>query len=96
MRNHILTAVFLATASILAGAGYDAPERSPETIYENSEGQQVRGNWSSGDNIIEIKTVEEYYWHRDNFDPSVHYEVAPWLYDPFNLSMESGGDSEKN
>ncbi len=96
MRSLILTAVALVVASIVTGAGHDELERSPVTIYENSEGQQVRGNWSSGDNIIEVETVEEYYWHLENFDPSVHYEVAPWLYDPHNLSRESGGDSEKN
>lgn len=62
-----------------------------ETRYTNGLGQQVRGNWTSG-HIVEITTVEQYYDAVKNPDPAATYQVAPWLYDPANLTAESGGD----
>jgi hypothetical protein len=88
--------VFLLTMLVTAGVGFaETDKKASTTTWVNEQGVEVRGNWSVS-NIIEIKTVEEYYWHRDNYDPSAHYRVAPWLYDPFNLSRESGGDEGRN
>jgi hypothetical protein len=87
--------VFLLTTLVTAGVSRAETDKKASTTstWVNEQGNEVRGNWSSS-NIIEIKTVEEYYWHKDNYDPSVHYRVAPWLYDPFNLSRESGASSK--
>lgn len=86
----LLTALFVASTGI---AGSD--KEASTTTWTSEQGTEVRGNWTTGE-IIEIRTVEEYYWHKDHYDPSAHYQVAPWLYDPFNLSRESGGDEGKN
>jgi hypothetical protein len=96
MSRLFTTMVFLLTALVTAGVGFAETEKeASETTWVNEQGTEVRGNWSTS-NIIEIETVEEYYWHKDNYDPSAHYRVAPWLYDPFNLSRESGASNETN
>ncbi|HXV20741.1 MAG TPA: hypothetical protein VD811_07115 [Desulfuromonadales bacterium] len=86
----------LLTMLVTAGVGLaETDKKASTTTWTNEQGSEVRGNWSTS-NIIEIKTVEEYYWHKDNYDPSVHYRVAPWLYDPFNLSRESGASNDRD
>jgi len=83
---------------ILAAGGQAIAESDTDpssTTWVNDQGTTVRGNWSTGE-IIEIKTVEEYYWHKDHYDPSAIYQVAPWLYDPYNLARESGASNENN
>lgn len=88
--------IFLLTLLVTAGAGFaETEKKGSTTTWVNEQGSEVRGNWSTS-NIIEIKTVEDYYWHRDNYDPGAHYQVAPWLYDPFNLSRESGANNSKD
>jgi len=88
--------VFLLTMLVTAGVGFaETDKEASTTTWTNAQGVEVRGNWSTS-NIIEIETVEDYYWHKDNYDPSAHYRVAPWLYDPFNLSRESGASNETN
>lgn len=86
-----MTAVLMILASAIVG--FAETDKKTSTTWTNEQGVEVRGNWSTS-NIIEINTVEEYYWHKDNYDPSVHYRIAPWLYDPFNLSRESGASSK--
>jgi hypothetical protein len=86
----LLTMLFLANIGF---AGTD--KESSTTTWVDEQGIEVRGNWTAGE-IIEVETVEDYYWHNDHYDPSANYQVAPWLYDPFNLSRESGGDEGKN
>ena len=90
------SAFFLLTMFIIANVGFTGTDKETSTTtWVSEQGTEVRGNWTTGE-IIEIKTVEEYYWHNDHYDPSAHYQVAPWLYDPFNLSRESGGDEGRN
>lgn len=81
----------------LAGTGSaDEPDqKQTTTTWTNDQGVEVKGNWTSG-TIIEIETVEDYYWHRDHYDPAAHYIIAPWIHDPFNLAAESGGDNDRN
>lgn len=87
----LLLTTFLGIGTGFAGdAGQTPPADTSGTVWINNEGEVVRGNWTTGE-IIEITTVEEYYWHKAHYDPSAIYEVAPWLSDPFNLARESGG-----
>lgn len=86
-----MTALLIIFAT--AVAGFAGTDKKTSTTWTNEQGVEVKGNWSTG-NIVEINTVEEYYWHKDNYDPSVHYRIAPWLYDPFNLSRESGASGK--
>lgn len=98
MPRFLTIAFFLLEMMVPADSARTETEPDREastTTWTNEQGTVVRGNWSSGE-VIEIRTVEDYYWHKDNYDPSAHYQVAPWLYDPFNLSRESGGDEGKN
>jgi len=91
-------AFLLLTMLVVTGPGFagtDTDQRETTTTWVNDQGDEVRGNWTTGE-LIEIRTIEDYYWHVDHYDPSAQYQVAPWLYDPFNLSRESGGDEGKD
>lgn len=94
MRKFLTTIVAILGIIGMSGSGLAAEKRGPSsTTWSNAQGQKVTGNWSSGE-IVEIKTVEEYHWHLEHYDPSKHYDVAPWLYDSKNLVRESGGDAK--
>ena len=94
MRKYLAGTIFLWLVVLLTGPVASGAAEKKDTVYVNENGETVRGNWSSGE-IIEVKTEAEYDWHLNHFDPSAHYEVAPWLYDAKNLAGESGDDEDR-
>jgi len=82
----------LAAVVGFAGAAL-AEETKPAGTTEPTVAEQ-KDSRKPVDNIIRVETVEDYWWHVYNYDPSVHYDVAPWLYDSFNLSRESGDNGK--
>lgn len=92
MRRYVTMLTLLAAVSGFGGAAL-AEEAKPAKASEPEVTEQ-KVSRKPVDNIIRVETVEDYYWHRDHYDPSVHYDVAPWLYDPFNLAQESGGEGK--
>jgi hypothetical protein len=92
MRRYVTILALLAAVMGLGGAAF-AVETKPVGATEPKVTEQ-KDSRKPVDNIIRVETVEDYWWHVYNFDPSVHYDVAPWLYDPFNLSRESGASGK--
>jgi hypothetical protein len=47
---------------------------------------------SSSGPYVKIDTVEEYYATSAKNDPTLHYDLAPGIYDMFNINNVSGGN----